>query len=132
MYRELKRLEFRGDVRRGYFVRGVSGAQFALPNAVELLRKPESGETSAPFFVVAASDPSNPYNLPLTIDQRDPLARPRGAGALLVVRDGVVAASVEGRGRRVTYAESLTAAEREEVKQLIAQHVRGERGARHL
>jgi ATP-dependent Lhr-like helicase len=132
MYRELKRLEFRGDVRRGYFIRGVSGAQFALPNAVELLRKPDSGESTAPFFVVAASDPSNPYNLPLTIDERDPLSRPRGAGALLVVRDGRVAAAIEGRGRRVTYAESLTGAERDEVKQLIAQHVRGERGARHL
>ena len=38
IYRELKRLEFRGDVRRGYFVRGLSGAQFALPEAVEALR----------------------------------------------------------------------------------------------
>src|SRR6185437_7069293 len=38
IYRELKRLEFRGDVRRGYFVLGLSGAQFALPEAIEQLR----------------------------------------------------------------------------------------------
>ena len=34
IYHELKRLEFRGDVRRGYFVAGHAGAQFALPEAV--------------------------------------------------------------------------------------------------
>ncbi len=38
IYRELKRLEYRGEVRRGYFVRGLGGAQFALPSAVERLR----------------------------------------------------------------------------------------------
>ena len=38
IYRELKRLEYRGEVRRGYFVEGMGGAQFALPEAVERLR----------------------------------------------------------------------------------------------
>jgi ATP-dependent Lhr-like helicase len=37
VYRELKRLEFRGDVRRGYFVNGLTGAQFALLQVAELL-----------------------------------------------------------------------------------------------
>jgi ATP-dependent Lhr-like helicase len=39
IYRELKRMEFRGEVRRGYFVQGLGGAQFVLPQAVELLRE---------------------------------------------------------------------------------------------
>ncbi|MBX6332601.1 MAG: DEAD/DEAH box helicase, partial [Gemmatimonadaceae bacterium] len=38
IYRELKRFEYRGEVRRGYFVEGLAGAQFALPEAVEQLR----------------------------------------------------------------------------------------------
>jgi ATP-dependent helicase Lhr and Lhr-like helicase len=38
IYRELKRMELRGEVRRGYFVSGLSGAQFAVPEAVERLR----------------------------------------------------------------------------------------------
>ncbi|MEO7457095.1 MAG: DEAD/DEAH box helicase, partial [Gemmatimonadaceae bacterium] len=38
IYHELKRLEFRGEVQRGYFVAGLAGAQFALPEAVEMLR----------------------------------------------------------------------------------------------
>ena len=40
IYHELKRLEFRGEVQRGYFVAGLAGAQFALPEAVEMLRAP--------------------------------------------------------------------------------------------
>ncbi|HEX6629576.1 MAG TPA: hypothetical protein VF048_00710, partial [Gemmatimonadaceae bacterium] len=55
IYHELKRLEFRGEVRRGYFVAGLAGAQFALPDAVELLRAPAAEDE--PVIVLAASDP---------------------------------------------------------------------------
>src|SRR5689334_23905638 len=81
VYRELKRLEFRGDVRRGYFVNGLTGAQFALPQAVELLRAsgptPSTAEdrttspddalraaqAEQPVIVMVASDPANAYAL---------------------------------------------------------------------
>jgi ATP-dependent helicase Lhr and Lhr-like helicase len=100
IYLELKRMEFRGEVRRGYFVRGLAGAQFALPQAVEELRGTE-GNGPSPFVVLSASDPGNPYALDLDGVELDPLARPRGRGALLVTRDGRIAMAVEGRGRRV-------------------------------
>jgi ATP-dependent Lhr-like helicase len=103
IYLELKRMEFRGEVRRGYFVRGLAGAQFALPEAVEQLRATEPDAT-APFVVIAASDPANPYALELEGVDIDPLSRPRGRGALLVTREGRVGMSVEGRGRRITIA----------------------------
>ena len=103
IYLELKRMEFRGEVRRGYFVRGLAGAQFALPEAVEQLRVSES-DAASPFIVLAASDPANPYALELEGADIDPLSRPRGRGALLVMRDGRVAMAVEGRGRRLTVA----------------------------
>ncbi len=54
IYRELKRLEFRGEVRRGYFVAGLAGAQFALPEAVELLRA--SGPPATPDVVTTPAD----------------------------------------------------------------------------
>jgi ATP-dependent Lhr-like helicase len=38
IYRQLLRMELRAEVRRGYFVRGLPGVQFALPEAVEHLR----------------------------------------------------------------------------------------------
>jgi len=38
LYGYLELLEMRGEVRRGYFVQGLAGAQFALPEAVDKLR----------------------------------------------------------------------------------------------
>jgi ATP-dependent Lhr-like helicase len=104
IYRELRRLELRGTVRRGYFVIGLAGAQFALPDAVERLRAARV-DGDAPWVVMAASDPANPYPVVLRADRgRDALRRPRGPGALLVTRRGVVVLAAEGRGRRVHVA----------------------------
>ncbi len=81
VYRELKRLEFRGEVRRGYFVKGLSGAQFASAAAIEMLRAIASERASEkPYVVMAASDPANVYNLPMDLADRDPLSRPRERG----------------------------------------------------
>jgi ATP-dependent Lhr-like helicase len=101
IYRELKRLEFRGDVRRGYFVRGLSGAQFALPEAVELLRATDDTADAAPV-VMTVTDPANVYTLPLPTDPaRDQFVRPRSRGALLVSIDGLVVMIAERRGERI-------------------------------
>jgi ATP-dependent Lhr-like helicase len=133
IYRELKRLEFRGEVRRGYFVKGLGGAQFALPDAVEWLRAVASDDQdSAGFVVMAASDPANVYNLQLELVDRDPLSRPRGSGALLVMRGGKVAIAVEARGRRFTVASWMTPKEAAEAKKVLLAHLRGERSARYV
>jgi ATP-dependent Lhr-like helicase len=130
IYRELKRLEFRGEVRRGYFVKGLGGAQFALPDAVEWLRTIASeDQSSAGFVVMAASDPANVYNLPLELVERDPLSRPRGSGALLVTRGGRVAIAIEGRGKRFSVADWLAADEVTAAKKAVLEYLRGERGA---
>ncbi|HEY1951220.1 MAG TPA: DEAD/DEAH box helicase [Gemmatimonadaceae bacterium] len=133
IYRELKRLEFRGEVRRGYFVKGLGGAQFALPDAVEWLRAVASeDQSSAGFVVMAASDPANVYNLPLEMVEKDPLSRPRGSGALLVTRGGRVAIAVEGRGRRYSVADWLRPEELADAKRALLEHLRGEKTARYL
>jgi ATP-dependent Lhr-like helicase len=56
LYPHFQRMELRGEVRRGYFVAGLAGVQFALPEAVERLRK--SSETDEPI-VLNATDPAN-------------------------------------------------------------------------
>ena len=133
IYRELKRLEFRGEVRRGYFVKGLGGAQFALPDAIEWLRAVAAEEeNTSSFVVIAASDPANVYNLQLELVDRDPLSRPRGSGALLVLRAGRVAIAVEGRGRRFTVADWLSPDETKEAKNVLLNHLRGEKSARYL
>ena len=63
IYPELQRLEMRGEVRRGYFIRGLPGVQFALPEVVEQLR---AGATKAkddeePVVLLNACDPANLY-----------------------------------------------------------------------
>jgi ATP-dependent Lhr-like helicase len=56
-----------GQVRRGYFVEGLSGAQFALPAAVDRLRaarldeQPLDGFEETDVRILAATDPANPY-----------------------------------------------------------------------
>ena len=130
IYHELRRLEYRGEIRRGYFVQGLGGAQFALPHAVERLRG-ASTDSDPPLIVMAASDPANPYSLALDVVQRDPLARPRGSGALLVTRAGRIIIAVEGRGRRLSFAPDLTIAESSDaVRELVAHLTLGERTRR--
>jgi ATP-dependent Lhr-like helicase len=90
VYEVLKALEERGRVRRGYFVAGRGGAQFALPGADERLRAMRDPDEAAPTLVLAATDPANAYGATL-----DWPASPEGtqqpqraAGAVVVVRDG--------------------------------------------
>jgi len=105
IYRELRRLELRGEVRRGYFVRGLAGAQFATASAIDALRE-VADDVNAPAITMSTSDPANAYALPLegADDDRPPLTRPRGRGALLVTRRGRVIIAAEGRGRRLNVA----------------------------
>jgi ATP-dependent Lhr-like helicase len=58
---ELARMELRGEIRRGYFVEGLSGMQFALPRAVEELRKVRSEGRRDGVVLLNACDPANPY-----------------------------------------------------------------------
>jgi len=116
-------------VRRGYFVAGLSGAQFALPEAVELLREGES-EGDAALVVLPTTDPANVYALPLAPGTAaDPLARPRGAGALLVTRAGRIVLASEGRGARLRVREGATPAEVRDAARALAERL-AERGAR--
>lgn len=58
---ELQRMELRGEIRRGYFVEGLSGMQFALPAAVEEARRIRAEQSSEGQIIINACDPANPY-----------------------------------------------------------------------
>ena len=55
----LRRMEDRGEVRGGRFVDGFSGEQFALPEALGLLRQPAESSGKPLFTVISACDPLN-------------------------------------------------------------------------
>jgi len=86
-------MEESGRCRRGYFVAGLGGAQFALPGAVDRLRADRRDRSGEPL-VLAATDPANAYGLSLPWPQRSgaatkPASGPRRvAGAYVVLLDG--------------------------------------------
>ncbi len=131
IYRELKRLEFRGEVRRGYFVRGLSGAQFAMPEAVESLRAAPAPD-DAPPIVMSVADPANVYTLPMPQDPaRDPFVKPRSRGALLVTIAGLVVMMVERRGASVIIRAETSEAVVARAAEALVAHL-GEQTARDI
>ncbi len=85
VYGALSELETLGTCRRGYFVEGLGGAQFALPGAVERLRSGRSSEEGR-ACVLSAVDPAQPLGAALPWPRReDRKRRPaRVAGAHVV------------------------------------------------
>jgi ATP-dependent Lhr-like helicase len=100
VYGELKTLETLGLCRRGYFVEGLGGAQFALGGAVERLRelRPRDGEEPEPL-VLAAADPAQPYGAALPWPKREGGRAARVAGAHVVLLGGTPVLFAERGGR---------------------------------
>ncbi len=92
LVRVFHRLEARGEIRGGRFVAGVSGEQFALPEAIAPLRRARRSTAAQPEWIrVSACDPANLLGSVL------PGARiPRVSGARVLYRDGVPIATLVG------------------------------------
>jgi ATP-dependent Lhr-like helicase len=100
VYGELRALETLGVCRRGYFVEGLGGAQFALPGAVERLRELRRKEGDQPeALVLAAADPAQPYGAALPWPKRSGARAARVAGAHVVLLGGEAALYVERGGK---------------------------------
>jgi ATP-dependent Lhr-like helicase len=101
LYGELANLETLGTARRGYFVEGLGGAQFALPAAIERLRGLRTDEPAG-ALVLAATDPANPFGATLPWPKRDDNRRPsRVPGAHVVTLDAEPVLYVERNGKGV-------------------------------
>ena len=137
LYDSLAALETIGVARRGYFVEGLGGAQFALPGAVERLRA-QRDDDAAPPLVLAATDPAQPYGA--VLKWPDTGRRPqRVAGAYVVLAGAEPVLFVErgGKGLQVLVEEdderigpSLAAlaesVQRGRIKRLAVEKVDGE------
>jgi ATP-dependent Lhr-like helicase len=112
IYAELSQLETLGVARRGYFLEGLGGAQFALPGAVERLRArvavDGSEDRDGHALVLAAVDPAQPYGAalpwpkseaePATSSHRRRAARTAGAYVVLVGGEPVLYLERGGKG----------------------------------
>jgi ATP-dependent Lhr-like helicase len=99
VYPVLRALEEAGRIRRGYFVAGRGGLQFAHPGALERLRSRREADEAEPRGVVlAAADPANPYGAALSWPKTDKTRLQRIAGSHVVLVDGSLAAFVARGG----------------------------------
>ncbi|MCA9755549.1 MAG: DEAD/DEAH box helicase [Candidatus Eisenbacteria bacterium] len=101
VYPVLKAMEESGRVRRGYFVAGLGATQFALPGADDRLRAlREAGASTEPSpYVLAATDPANPYGAALRWPETTGARPGRVAGAQVVLHEGRLLAYI-GRTER--------------------------------
>jgi ATP-dependent Lhr-like helicase len=85
-----RRSEARGEIRGGYFVGGVSGEQFALPEAIGLLRSIRKCPSSRELITLSAADPLNLQGI-LTPGTRIPAF----TANRILLRDGLPIAALE-------------------------------------
>jgi ATP-dependent helicase Lhr and Lhr-like helicase len=119
LLRVYRRLEARGEIRGGRFVAGFSGEQFALPDAVGLLREIRRRPASGEWVSLSGADPLNLIGI-LTPGQRlSALTANR-----VVYRDGVPVAALTG-GKAQFLTELETGEQWEAEKRLVRSAARG-------
>jgi ATP-dependent Lhr-like helicase len=115
LYPVLRAMEEAGRIRRGYFVEGLGGSQFALPGAVDRLRSLR--DSGGGVVALAATDPANAYGTILPWPHSDGRMS-RAAGAYCVLDDGRLVLYLERGGRslvtngavRLEHLQALVAA----------------------
>jgi ATP-dependent Lhr-like helicase len=100
LYPELSNLEVLGSARRGYFIEGLGGAQFALAGAVERLRSQSTNDEE--LSILASTDPANPYGATLPWPKQESRRRPsRTPGSFLLMRAGAPLLFLEKGGKGI-------------------------------
>jgi len=117
VYKVFRAMEEAGKVRRGYFVEGIGGAQFAYPGAVDRLRGLRQPAEDPQALVLAATDPANPYGWILPWPEANGDAASRGtprraAGATVVLVDGDLALYLEKGGKALLTFPAIADQER--------------------
>ncbi|MBN2012658.1 DEAD/DEAH box helicase [candidate division KSB1 bacterium] len=118
LYQTLVKLEWRGDIRRGYFVKGLSGIQFALPRAADDLlaaaqpNQPSTSANETAYVIINTYDPANLYGAASPF----PIIHPRQIGwrllrhpnNFIVLHNGSPLLAVEAGGERLTPLHDLS------------------------
>ena len=112
--RVYRRLEARGEIRGGRFVGGFSGEQYALPEAVGLLRSVRREEPRGELVAVSGADPLNLVGIVTPGDVVAGVATNR-----ILYRDGIPVALKEGAGSGERYLAEVAPDERERLKSAL-------------
>jgi ATP-dependent Lhr-like helicase len=112
-----RRMEARGELRGGRFVQGFAGEQFALPEAMQTLRRIRNQAQDGALIAIAATDP---LNLTGSITAGDRVARQ--ANNRILYRDGVpIATSVGGE---INYLATIAPEVQWEIKTTLLRQIR--------
>ena len=96
LYPVLRAMEEAGKIRRGYFIDGLGGLQFALPGAVDRLRAARDDEQVV--VALAATDPASPFGTSVPWPEHE-ARMARIAGAYIVLDRGELRLYLERGGR---------------------------------
>ena len=99
LLREFRRLEARGEIRGGRFVAGFTGEQYALPEAVETLRRVRRAPGDGTIVTLSAADPLN-LTAVVCLGERVSAT----ASTRIAFRDGVPIATLTG-SRKIDWIE---------------------------
>ena len=99
LLREFRRLEARGEIRGGRFVAGFTGEQYALPEAVETLRRVRRAPADGAIVTLSAADPLNLTGV-VCLGERVATT----ASTRIAFRDGVPIATLTG-SRKIDWIE---------------------------
>ena len=99
LLREFRRLEARGEIRGGRFVAGFTGEQYALPEAVETLRRVRRAPADGAIVTLSAADPLNLTGI-VCLGERVPAT----ASTRIAFRDGVPIGTLTGT-RKIDWIE---------------------------
>ena len=99
LLREFRRLEARGEIRGGRFVAGFTGEQYALPEAVETLRRVRRAPADGAIVTLSAADPLNLTGVVCLGERVSTTASTR-----IAFRDGVPIATLTG-SRKIDWIE---------------------------
>jgi ATP-dependent helicase Lhr and Lhr-like helicase len=119
LLRVFRRLEARGEIRGGRFVAGFSGEQYALPEAVGLVREIRRRPAAGQWMSLSGADPLNLIGVLTPGSRLAALTSNR-----LVYRDGVPVAVLSGG--KVEFLADLSSADKWEAeKRLVRSSARG-------
>ena len=107
-----RRLEARGEIRGGRFVSGMAGEQFALPDAVQILREVRRTPATGRLATIGTADPLNLAGIVTAGDRVRASGRNR-----MAYRDGVPLAVLEGEELRTL--TPLDASERAAIARVL-------------
>ena len=113
LLRVYRRLEARGEIRGGRFVAGFSGEQFALPEAIGLLREMRRKNGADDLVSLSGADPLNLVGILTPGPKLPPLA-----GNRVLYRDGLPVAT--STGGETKFLEELEAGDEWQARKALA------------